>query len=151
MSESSPDKTPERSELLVLTSDIVSAYAGNNALPSSDLPQLIETVYTTLSRMATPGTEPAVEQKPMVPPKKSVTNSALICLECGQSQKTLKRHLSAAHGMTPEEYKAKWNLGHDYPMVAPEYAAKRRELAKQIGLGRKAGSAAPRRAKKAKS
>lgn len=138
----------ERSELLALTTDIVSAYAGNNALPSTDLPQLIETVFTTLSRVGAAGAEPAAEQKPAVAVKKSVTNAALYCLDCGQAQKTLKRHLAAAHGLTPAEYRAKWSLAHDYPMVAPDYAAKRRALAKQIGLGRKPAGNSPRGKKK---
>ena len=131
------DKPVERSELLELTSEIVAAYAGNNALPSSDLPQLIQTVYSTLSSVgaATPETES--EQKPAVPVKKSVTDSAIVCLECGKGQKMLKRHLAAAHGLTPEEYRAKWRLSYDYPMVAPDYADTRRKLAKEIGLGRK--------------
>lgn len=143
-----PENSPERAELLELTSEIVSAYAGNNSVSSADLPQLIESVYTTLSRVGTPAAEPVIEQKPAVAPKKSVTNAALVCLECGQKQKTLKRHLSSAHSMTPDEYRTKWNLGRDYPMVAPDYAAKRRELAKQIGLGRKPGSAPARRKRK---
>ena len=131
----------ERAELLELTSEIVAAYAGNNALPSSDLPQLIQTVYDTLSGVGAPGAAPEAEQKPAVPVKKSVGNSEIVCLECGKGQKMLKRHLAAAHGLTPEEYRAKWRLPFDYPMVAPDYAETRRQLAKEIGLGRKPGSA----------
>ena len=132
-----PENSAERTELLELTSDIVAAYAGNNALPSAELPGLIETVFRTLSGVAAPAAAATVEQNPAVPVKKSVTDQSIICLECGQGQKMLKRHLSTAHGETPDEYRAKWGLSHDYPMVAPNYAAKRRELAKKIGLGRK--------------
>ena len=130
----------ERSELLELTSDIVVAYAGNNSIPSTDLPALIETVYRTLSQVGHAPVEAESQQKPAVPVKRSISDNAVVCLECGKGQKTLKRHLAAAHGMTPEEYRAKWRLSPDYPMVAPEYAEKRRQLAKQIGLGRPAAS-----------
>ncbi|HUF86601.1 MAG TPA: MucR family transcriptional regulator [Thermohalobaculum sp.] len=132
-----PDSLTERVELLELTSHIVSAYAGNNSVASADLPQLIEDVFGALSQVSAPLAEPKVAQKPAVPVKKSVTNQAIVCLDCGQGQKMLKRHLSAAHGLTPEEYRAKWRLPYDYPIVAPDYAAKRRELAKRIGFGRK--------------
>lgn len=131
----------ERAELLELTSEIVAAYAGNNALPSSDLPQLIQTVYDTLSGVGGTAAPQETEQKPAVAVKKSVGKSAIVCLECGKGQKMLKRHLAAAHGLTPDEYRAKWRLPFDYPMVAPDYAETRRQLAKQIGLGRKPGSA----------
>lgn len=130
----------ERAELLELTSEIVAAYAGNNALPSSDLPQLIQTVYDTLSGVGAPAAAPETDQKPAVPVKKSVGKAEIVCLECGKGQKMLKRHLAAAHGLTPEEYRAKWRLPFDYPMVAPDYAETRRKLAKEIGLGRKPGS-----------
>lgn len=148
MPETSPETSRGRGELLELTSDIVSAYASNNALPSTDLPQLIETVYRTLSAVGAPATGPETEQKPAVSIKKSVTSGGIICLECGREQKMLKRHLGTAHGITPEEYRAKWRLPYDYPMVAPDYAEKRRQLAKQIGLGRKPTKAAPKRKRK---
>lgn len=144
------DKEAERSELLELTSEIVAAYAGNNALPSADLPQLIQTVYNSLSGVGAAAAEPESDQKPAVPVKKSVTDTAIVCLECGKGQKMLKRHLAAAHGLTPEEYRAKWRLNYDYPMVAPAYAETRRKLAKQIGLGRKP-AAAPKGGRKRKS
>lgn len=139
----------ERAELLELTSEIVAAYAGKNALPSSDLPQLIQTVFDTLSGVGAPQAAPEPEQKPAVPVKKSVGKAEITCLECGKGQKMLKRHLSAAHGLTPEEYRAKWRLPFDYPMVAPDYAETRRKLAKQIGLGRKPGGAKGGRKRKA--
>ena len=136
-----PENSTDRSELLELTSDIVAAYAGNNALASSELPALIQSVYETLSQVGSGPAEPESQQKPAVAVKKSVTDGAVVCLECGRGQKTLKRHLAAAHGMTPDEYRAKWRLPADYPMVAPDYAEKRRKLAKQIGLGRAPGQA----------
>jgi len=127
----------DHSELLALTSDIVSAHVSNNAVSSTDLPGLIETVFGTLSGLAAPAPEPVVELKPAVPIKKSITNDFIICLEDGKKLKMLKRHLKTAYDMTPDDYRAKWGLAHDYPMVAPSYAKKRQELAKKIGLGRK--------------
>ena len=134
------ENSVEHSELLTLTSDIVSAHVSNNAVASTELPQLIETVFSTLSKLGTPEPEPEVELKPAVPIKKSVTDDHIICLEDGKKLKMLKRHLKTAYGMTPEDYRAKWGLPPDYPMVAPNYAAKRQELAKKIGLGRKKAS-----------
>lgn len=144
------ENSVERTELLELTAEIVAAYAAKNPLPSTDLPPLIETVFRTLSQVGSAPAEAEVQQKPAVSVKKSITDAAVICLECGRGQKTLKRHLAAAHGMTPEEYRAKWRLSPDYPMVAPEYAEKRRQLAKQIGLGR-APAAKPKAPRKRKS
>ncbi len=129
------EKSVERSELLTLTSDIVANHTTKNAVPSADLSGLIETVFNTLSGLGAPPAEP--EQKPAVPIKKSVSKQFIVCLECGKPQKMIKRHLHSAHGTNPVEYRAKWGLAHDYPMVAPVYAALRRKLAKEIGLGRK--------------
>jgi len=134
MSENSMDK----GDLLALTSDIVSAHVSNNPVRAGELPGLIETVYGTMSGLSRPAEEPPAKQKPAVNPKKSVTDGYLICLEDGKQLKMLKRHLKTAYDMTPEEYRAKWGLPYDYPMVAPAYAKKRRQLAKRIGLGRKA-------------
>ncbi len=131
------EATIDHSELLALTSDIVAAHASNNAVPSSELSGLIEAVFGTLSKLSSEPDEPVVELKPAVPIKKSVTDDYLICLDDGKKLKMLKRHLKTAYDMTPEDYRAKWGLGHDYPMVAPNYAKKRQELAKKIGLGRK--------------
>ena len=125
----------EHSELLTLTSDIVANHASKNAVPSTDLSGLIETVFNTLSGLGAPPAEP--EQKPAVPIKKSVGKKFIVCLECGKEQKMLKRHLHSAHDTNPDEYRAKWGLAGNYPMVAPVYAALRRKLAKEIGLGRK--------------
>ena len=129
------EKSVERSELLTLTSDIVANHATKNAVPSTDLSGLIETVFNTLSGLGAPPAKP--EQKPAVPIKKSVTKKFIICLECGKEQKMIKRHLHDAHDTNPAEYRAKWGLAHDYPMVAPVYAALRSKIAKDINFGRK--------------
>ena len=131
------ESSVEHTELLTLTSEIVAAHVSNNAVSSTDLPNVIETVFSTLSGLGGAAAEPEVEQKPAVPVKKSVTDDHIVCLEDGKKMKMLKRHLKTAYDMTPEEYRAKWNLPPDYPMVAPSYARKRQELAKKIGLGRK--------------
>lgn len=126
-----------RGEILELTSDIVAAHVSNNPVPLAELSGLIETVFDTLSTLSQPKADPQVELKPAVPIKKSITDDHIICLEDGKKLKMLKRHLKTAYDMTPDEYRAKWGLGHDYPMVAPNYARKRQQLAKKIGLGRK--------------
>ena len=131
------EDTIDHSELLALTSDIVAAHVSNNAVPGADISGLIETVYATLSTLGGEPPEPVVELKPAVSIKKSVTDDYLICLEDGKKLKMLKRHIKTAYDLTPEGYRAKWGLPHDYPMVAPNYAKKRQELAKKIGLGRK--------------
>jgi predicted transcriptional regulator len=135
----------DRSEaLLELTADIVSAYVANNPIPAADLPSLIGDVRAALGKLSTDGVEPAQEsQKPAVNPKRSIHDEHLICLEDGKKFKSLKRHLFTHHGMTPDEYRTKWNLSADYPMVAPGYSAARSELAKQMGLGRKPSSPEP--------
>jgi len=131
------EQTIEHSEILALTSEIVAAHVSNNAVSSTDLPQLIEAVFSTLAGLQVEKAEPVPEQKPAVPIKKSVTDDYLICLEDGKKLKMLRRHLNTAYGMTPEEYRAKWGLAPDYPMVAPNYSKTRKDLAKRIGLGRK--------------
>ena len=131
------ESSVEHTELLTLTSEIVAAHVSNNAVSSTDLPSLIETVFSTLSGLGGKPEAPEVELKPAVPIKKSVTDDHIVCLEDGKKLKMLKRHLKTAYDMTPEEYRAKWGLPPDYPMVAPAYARKRQELAKKIGLGRK--------------
>ena len=127
----------DRSELLALTSEIVSSHVSNNAVNQTDLTKMIESVFNTLESLSAPKEEPVEELKPAVPIKKSVTDEYIVCLEDGKKLKMLKRHLSTSYDMTPEEYRAKWGLASDYPMVAPAYARKRQELAKKIGLGRK--------------
>ncbi len=126
---------------LDLTASIVAAYVGNNSLPVQELPALIASIHGTLVRVRTgngesPSQEIAAEPaKPAVPVKKSITPDYLICLEDGKKFKSLKRHLRTHYDMSPDEYRAKWNLPSDYPMVAPNYAEARSNLAKQMGLG----------------
>ena len=125
-------------ELLVeLTAEIVAAYVGNHVVQANDLASLISDVHSALSNTSTQETPvPAVEKpKPPVPVKKSVHNDYIICLEDGMKFKSLKRHLMTHYGMTPEEYREKWELPADYPMVAPAYAEARSRLAKEMGLG----------------
>ena len=130
-----------RDELLRMAVDVVSAYVSNNALASGQIPELIQTVYASLESLSETSPEPEPEpQKPAVPIRKSVGDDYIICLEDGKKLKMLKRHLRTNYGMTPEEYRAKWGLASDYPMVAPAYAKQRSAFAKKIGLGRKAGS-----------
>ncbi len=130
----------EMSEMLVtLTADIVSAHVSNNSVAVSDLPVLISNVHTALSNLSSP-IIPVVELEPAVPIKSSIKREFIVCLEDGKKLKMLKRHLMTHYGMTPDDYRAKWGLAADYPMVAPAYAEQRRVLAKAIGLGRAPGS-----------
>src|ERR1700727_1922841 len=119
-----------------LAAEIVSAYVSNNSVPSSELPSLLSDVHAALVRVAT-GAQPVVVEaaKPAVPPKKSITSDYIICLEDGRKFKSLKRHLRTQYNLSPEEYREKWGLPSDYPMVAPAYAKARSALAKQMGLG----------------
>lgn len=123
--------------LLTLTADIVAAHVSNNSVAVNDLPNLIQNVHTALSGIS--AAAPAAEEKPQpaVSVRSSVKPDTITCLECGQKQKMLKRHLSTAHGQTPAEYRQRFGLAADYPMVAPNYAEQRRTLAKSIGLGTK--------------
>lgn len=126
--------------LMTLTADIVASHVANNSVAVSDLPALIGNVHAALAGLG--GTVEAVadaEQKPAVSVRSSVKPDHIICLEDGKKFKILKRHLATDHAMTPAEYRAKWNLPADYPMVAPSYAEARRTMAKTIGLGRKPG------------
>jgi predicted transcriptional regulator len=125
------------SKILSLTAQIVSAHISNNPLGTEALPQLIQAVYQSLAGAGSPSTPDPATQAPAVPIKKSVFPDHIVCLEDGMSVKMLKRHLQSRHGMTPNEYRAKWGLPASYPMVAVEYAGRRSELAKTIGLGRK--------------
>jgi predicted transcriptional regulator len=127
----------DKSELLALTSEIVSSHVANNPVPNSDLPGVIQSVFDKLTELANETPEVKLELIPAVPIKKSITDDFIVCLEDGKKLKMLKRHLKTAYDMTPEDYRAKWGLAADYPMVAPAYARKRQELAKEIGLGRK--------------
>ena len=125
-----------RSELLELTSEIVAAHVSNNTLAVNDLPQLIKDVYFTLANVNENQGFPE-RLNPPVSIKKSITPDFIVCLEDGKKLKMLKRHLKTAYNMTPEEYRQRWSLPLDYPMVAPNYAKHRSNLAKEIGLGRK--------------
>lgn len=125
-------------EIVVLAADIVSAYVSNNPLPPADLAQLIGRVHGALMQLRgepVAVVEPEAPLQPAVPIKKSVTNDYIVCLEDGRTFKSLKRHLRAKYNLSPEQYRAKWGLPSDYPMVAPNYAKARSDLAKAIGLG----------------
>ena len=124
--------------IVSLSAEIVSAYVSKNPVPISELPSLIESVYRSFAALSTEQMPaPAEAQKPAVPVKKSVTDDFIICLEDGKKFKTLKRHLLNKYGLSPDAYREKWGLPTNYPMVAPDYAAKRSNLAKSMGLGRK--------------
>jgi len=127
-------------ELLQLTAQIVSAHCANNDLSADALPDLIHRVYQALSTVDAPAPAVAEKPTPAVPPRKSVFPDYIVCLEDGKKLKMLKRHLQSAYGMTPDQYRERWGLPPEYPMVAPNYAERRSALAKQIGLGRKAGA-----------
>ena len=127
------------SNLIEMAAEIVSAYVRNNSVPMTDLPQLLQSVHASLGTIVHGPKLDAVREppQPKVPVKKSVTDDFIICLEDGKRFKSLKRHLFSAYGLTPQEYRAKWGLPKDYPMVAPAYANARSSLAKTLGLGRK--------------
>jgi predicted transcriptional regulator len=128
----------EKTELVELTAEIVSAYVSNNTVVASDLSSVIQNVFDALSRASsTTGQASREELRPAVPIKKSVTPEYIICLEDGKKFKSLKRHLRTHYNLTPEDYREKWGLPHDYPMVAPNYAAARSDLAKRMGLGQR--------------
>tara|TARA_R110000787_G_scaffold28283_28_gene77317 strand:+ start:1092 stop:1535 length:444 start_codon:yes stop_codon:yes gene_type:complete len=143
------DETPvdiPQSDILRMAAEIVSAYVSNNSVASANIPEVINTVYGSLSALngqaaAASGEAP----KPAVSVRRSITPDYIVCLEDGKKLKMLKRHLRAAYGMSPDEYRQKWGLPADYPMVAPNYAIQRSAFAKKIGLGRKKGEKMPRR------
>ena len=136
-------------ELLDMTAKVASAYLSKNDVPASTITDVINTVYVSLKDLGNPQPEIVVEpQRPAVPVKKSVFPDYIVCLEDGKKLNMLKRHLRTMYNMTPEDYRAKWNLGPDYPMVAPNYAAQRSEFAKQIGLGRASAKDRPRRGRR---
>lgn len=136
-----------RDDVLALTTEIVSAYLSNNSTAANDIPSLIEQVFKTLSNVNAEGGALADRPQPAVPIKKSVNPDYIVCLEDGKKLKMLKRHLMTHYNMTPDQYRARWNLPADYPMVAPNYAERRRELAVKIGLGRKPGQKRGRKPK----
>lgn len=126
----------DKNNAIDFTVDVVSAYVGNNTVPAAELPALIQSIYQTLTTLGTVEEVKAETPKePAVSVKKSISNDFIVCLEDGRKFKSLKRHLRTKYNLSPEEYRAKWNLPKDYPMVAPNYARARSELAKQMGLG----------------
>ena len=148
MSEESADRV-SRDEILRMAVDVVAAYLSQNQIPMGQIPEVINSVYTSLNSLDGDSGEAAAEpQKPAVSVRRSVTPDYIVCLEDGKKLKMLKRHLRTTYDMTPEEYRAKWNLPPDYPMVAPNYAKQRSEFAKKIGLGRKDTGGGRRRTKK---
>ena len=136
-----------RAEYIELAAEIVSAYVSHNPVPSADLPGLIADVHSALAGLGEKAADTPLEPpKPAVPIKRSVTPDFIICLEDGKKFKSLKRHLRTQYDMTPEEYREKWGLAPDYPMVAPNYARARSELAKEMGLGQQRRKRRPTRA-----
>ncbi len=134
----------EHQGLLSLTTEIVASFAGNNTVAAGDLPAVIGSVFRALRSVGQVEAEkPAEAPVPAVPIKKSIGTDFLVCLEDGRKVKTLKRYLAGRYNLTPQEYRQRWGLPRDYPMVAPAYAARRSEMAKQIGLGQKPAAAAP--------
>ena len=147
MSENAAPENISKEQLLEMTTEIVSAYVGNNTIAAGELNELIVSIHDTLHNLTTGGVEVEPEPiKPAVPVRRSVTPDYLICLEDGKRLKMLKRHLRTTYGLSPDDYRAKWGLPADYPMVAPNYAQQRSEFAKKIGLG-KVGQEKRRRGK----
>lgn len=148
MSEDNGKKLVQK-DVLRMAVDIVAAYLGNNSVAAHQVPDVINTVYRSLSSLNSEEIASTNEPlKPAVSVRRSVTPEYIVCLEDGKKLKMLKRHLRAAYNMTPDEYRAKWGLPPDYPMVAPNYAAQRSEFAKKIGLGRRRGERAARRGRR---
>jgi len=142
------DQTVASNDLLRMSVEIVSAYVSNNSIAATQVPDVINTVYGALNSINGQTVFKSSEsQKPAVSVRRSVNPDYIVCLEDGKKLKMLKRHLRAAYGMSPDEYRAKWGLPSDYPMVAPNYALQRSAFAKKIGLGRKKGQKMPRRKK----
>ena len=136
--------------LITLTSDIVAAHVSNNNVSSDEVTALINNVYKALAGLGAPAEPEAAPLKPAVSARASVKPDKVVCMDCGMELQMLKRHLSTHHGMNVDEYKAKWGLSADHPMVAPNYAERRRVLAKKIGLGRKLGTKMPKKVAPAK-
>ena len=130
-----PERDSDFSELLTLTTDIVASHVSNNGVPVSEVPQLIKQVYATLAGLGRETQQVVQKLQPAVPIRKSITPDFIICLEDGKKLKMLKRHLKTSYNLTPDQYRDRWGLSSDYPMVAPNYAEQRRHLAMKIGLG----------------
>jgi predicted transcriptional regulator len=137
MSDSGSDDSA--TNLLRMTAQVTAAYVGNNPVHASQIAEIIRLIHASLSGLDQPNVTPTGDLVPAVPVKKSVTDEYIVCLEDGKKLKMLKRHLRTAYNMTPDQYRSKWSLPADYPMVAPNYAAQRSAFAKRIGLGRKPG------------
>jgi predicted transcriptional regulator len=131
------EQSEMKETLITLTADIVAAHVSNNSVAVNDLPTLISNIHTALTALGGPPPQPEAKQEPKVSIRASVKPDYIVCLEDGKKLKMLKRHLMTHYNMTPDQYRAKWNLAADYPMVAPNYAEQRRTLAKKIGLGTK--------------
>ena len=129
----------DRDSLATLTADIVSAHVSNNSVSISDIGSLVQRVHDALTALAQPAEETPEPKTPVVSVRASVKPDYIVCMECGKKQKTLRRHLMTAHGMTPEQYRKDYGLAESYPMTAPNYSQLRRDMAKAIGLGRKKG------------
>lgn len=143
--DASENPTKNNEMLIELTADVVSAYVSNNSVSAGDLPTLIAEVHAALGRAGNGADQAAAEKpKPAVNPKKSITDDYIICLEDGKKFKSLKRHLMTHYNLTPDQYRERWGLDPSYPMVAPNYALARSNLAKQMGLGRKPKAVARR-------
>ena len=139
MPDTAAQKLPQ-ADLLRMTTEVVSAYVGNNTVAEGQISDVIKSVYSSLSTLDASGAEEKAQaQKPAVPIKRSITPDFIVCLEDGKKLKMLKRHLRTTYSLTPDEYRAKWGLPADYPMVAPNYAKQRSAFAKKIGLGRRSG------------
>ena len=140
-------ETDMKETLITLTSDIVAAHVSNNGVSVDEVPTLINNVFTALSSLGSESGENEPRPDPAVSVRSSIKRAHIVCLDCGKKMKMLKRHLSTEHGMTPDDYRRRWELGPDYPLVAPGYAETRRDLAKKIGLGRKPGQRRGRKKK----
>ena len=137
MSQEATQQKADREEILRMTAEVVAAYVGNNSLPATQLPDVISTVYGTLRRVNGVTTHVnGTVKKAAIPIRRSITPDYIVCLEDGKKLKMLKRHLRTVYGLSPEEYRSKWSLPADYPMVAPNYSKQRSAFAKKIGLGR---------------
>jgi predicted transcriptional regulator len=136
MSESSDNSTLSNDELMRMTSEIVSSFVSNNPVTTDSLPDVIRSVYRTVSSLSGGEAKSDEKPKPAVPVGKSVTTDYIVCLEDGRKLKMLKRYLRSRYDMSPDEYRRRWGLGADYPMVAPSYTERRSEFAKKIGLGK---------------
>ncbi|MGV6800524.1 MAG: MucR family transcriptional regulator [bacterium] len=147
MASSQNHDTVDYNEMLHLATDIVASYVSNNKATAQEIPELLKTTYATLNELNSVFGDLATNKAPAVPVSKSITPEYIICLEDGKKLKMLKRYIRTQYGLSPEEYKRKWGLPADYPLVAPNYAKKRSAFAKKIGLGKAAGTA-PRKAKK---